>query len=80
LHLAQCSQASTILLATTKPRHDHQIARQRSGIRHSREHVFTALEPSGSYALTPLCHFTWTTTLWSCCCSQLLPLCYREEI
>ncbi|CAI9569308.1 unnamed protein product, partial [Staurois parvus] len=30
LHLAQCSQASTVLLATAKPRHVHQIARQRS--------------------------------------------------
>ncbi|CAI9536957.1 unnamed protein product [Staurois parvus] len=26
----------------------------------------------------PLCHFTWPTTWWlSCCCSQLLPLCYN---
>ncbi|CAI9541790.1 unnamed protein product [Staurois parvus] len=30
------------------------------------------------HALTPLCHFTWPTTWWlSCCCSQLLPLCYN---
>ncbi|CAI9601442.1 unnamed protein product, partial [Staurois parvus] len=29
-------------------------------------------------ALTPLCHFTWPTTLWlSCCCCQLLPLYYN---
>ncbi|CAI9560690.1 unnamed protein product [Staurois parvus] len=28
--------------------------------------------------LTPLCHFTWPITSWlSCCCSQLLPLCYN---
>ncbi|CAI9570797.1 unnamed protein product [Staurois parvus] len=27
--------------------------------------------------MKPLCHFTWPTTSWpSCCCSQLLPLCY----
>ncbi|CAI9537798.1 unnamed protein product [Staurois parvus] len=25
-----------------------------------------------------LCHFTWPTTSWlSCCCSQLLTLCYN---
>ncbi|CAI9540349.1 unnamed protein product, partial [Staurois parvus] len=31
------------------------------------------------HALTPLCHFTWPTTWWlSCCCSQLLPLCYNN--
>ncbi|CAI9617496.1 unnamed protein product [Staurois parvus] len=30
------------------------------------------------HALTPLCRFTWPTTLWlSCCSSQLLPLCYN---
>ncbi|CAI9560725.1 unnamed protein product [Staurois parvus] len=30
------------------------------------------------HVLTPLCHFTWPTTSWrSCCCSQLLPLCYN---
>ncbi|CAI9534679.1 unnamed protein product, partial [Staurois parvus] len=29
---AQCSQASTILLATAKPRHVHRIARQKSVI------------------------------------------------
>ncbi|CAI9543598.1 unnamed protein product, partial [Staurois parvus] len=29
------------------------------------------------HPLTQLCHFTWPTTSWlSCCCSQLLPLCY----
>ncbi|CAI9573220.1 unnamed protein product, partial [Staurois parvus] len=60
LHLAQCSEASTVLLATS--RHIHQIARQRSVICHSREHVSTALESDGGWL--------------SCCCSQLLPLCY----
>ncbi|CAI9617162.1 unnamed protein product, partial [Staurois parvus] len=39
LYLAQCSQVSTVLLAGTKLRHVHWIARQRSVIRHSREHV-----------------------------------------
>ncbi|CAI9617575.1 unnamed protein product [Staurois parvus] len=30
------------------------------------------------HALIPLCQFTWLTTSWlSCCCSQLLPLCYN---
>ena len=37
LHLAQCSQSSTVLLATAKPRVVHQIARWRSAIRRSRE-------------------------------------------
>ncbi|CAI9578805.1 unnamed protein product [Staurois parvus] len=36
---------------------------QRSVIDHSREHVSTALESSGSWL--------------SCCCFQLLPLCYN---
>ncbi|CAI9613480.1 unnamed protein product, partial [Staurois parvus] len=63
LHLAQFSQASTVLLATAKPRHFHRIAIQRSVIGHSRGHVSTALESSGSWL--------------SCCCSQLLPLCYN---
>ncbi|CAI9618835.1 unnamed protein product [Staurois parvus] len=44
------------------------IARQRSVIGHSREHVSTTtgLESSGSWL--------------SCCCSQLLPLCYNTTI
>ncbi|CAI9586382.1 unnamed protein product [Staurois parvus] len=51
-------------------------------IRHFREHISTALDSSGSVlyttALTTLCHFTWPTISWlSCCCSQLLPLCYN---
>ncbi|CAI9618681.1 unnamed protein product [Staurois parvus] len=29
------------------------------------------------HALTPLCYFTWPTTLWRSFCSQLLPLCYN---
>ncbi|CAI9611966.1 unnamed protein product [Staurois parvus] len=30
------------------------------------------------HALSPLCHVIWPTTWWlSCCCSQLLPLCYN---
>ena len=52
LHLAQCSQTSTVLLATTKPRLIHQIARWRSALRHSRECVSTALESSGSVLYT----------------------------
>ncbi|CAI9611255.1 unnamed protein product [Staurois parvus] len=32
------------------------------------------------HALTPLCHFMWSTTWWlSFCCSQLLPLCYNTN-
>ncbi|CAI9577629.1 unnamed protein product, partial [Staurois parvus] len=46
LHLAQCSQASTVLLATAKPRHVHQIAKQRSVIGLSREPISTVLESS----------------------------------
>ena len=52
LHLAQCSQTSTILLATAKPRLVHQIARSRSVISHSRECVSTALESSGGVLYT----------------------------
>ncbi|CAI9545163.1 unnamed protein product, partial [Staurois parvus] len=62
LHLAQCSQASTVLLTTAKPRHVQRIARERSVICLSKEHDSTALESSGGL---------------SCCCSQLLPLCYN---
>ena len=44
---------STVLLATAKPRLINQIARWRSAIRHSREHVsFTALESSGGVLYT----------------------------
>ncbi|CAI9616427.1 unnamed protein product, partial [Staurois parvus] len=52
LHLAQCSQASTVLLVTAEPRHVHQISRQRSVICHSREHVSTAVEFSGGMLYT----------------------------
>ncbi|CAI9544299.1 unnamed protein product, partial [Staurois parvus] len=52
LHLAQCSQASTVLLATAKPRHVHRIAKQRSVIGHSREHISPALESSGGVLYT----------------------------
>ena len=40
-------QRSTVLLATAKPRLIHRIARRRSVIHHSREHVSTAPESSG---------------------------------
>ncbi|CAI9577276.1 unnamed protein product, partial [Staurois parvus] len=43
---APCNQASTVLLATAKPKHVYRIARQRSVIGHSREHVSSALESS----------------------------------
>ncbi|CAI9597981.1 unnamed protein product [Staurois parvus] len=34
--------------------------------------------PTLQHVLTPLCYFTWSTTLWlSCCCSKVLPLCYN---
>ncbi|CAI9594048.1 unnamed protein product [Staurois parvus] len=62
LHLAQCSQESTVLQATTKPRHVHQIARQRSLIGHCGEHISIALESSGSvlYATAyDAFHCTW---------------------
>ncbi|CAI9584161.1 unnamed protein product, partial [Staurois parvus] len=62
VHLAQCSQASTVLLATVKPRHVHQIARQRSVFLHSREHVSTALESNGDVLYTTssdALHCTW---------------------
>ncbi|CAI9556311.1 unnamed protein product, partial [Staurois parvus] len=65
LHLAQCSQASTSILATAKPRHIHWIARQRS-VGHSREHDSTSLESSGGWL--------------SCSCSHLLPICYNTTI
>ena len=39
LHLAQCSQTSTVLLANTRPRLIHQIARWRRAICHSRERL-----------------------------------------
>ncbi|CAI9542449.1 unnamed protein product, partial [Staurois parvus] len=61
LHLAQCSQASTALKATSKPRHFHQIATQRSVIHHFREHVSTGLESSDSmlsWRLLCTVHFT----------------------
>ena len=47
LHLAQCSQASTVILATAKPRLVHQIDRWRSMIHQSRERISTALESRG---------------------------------
>lgn len=53
LHSAQCSQASTVVLASTNPRLVHQIARWRSVIGRFREQVFTALESSGC-VFTPL--------------------------
>jgi len=60
--LAQCSQTSTVPLATAKPRLLHQIARWRSVIRHSRERVSTALESSGGVLYTTASdalHCTW---------------------
>ena len=56
LHLAQCSQTSTVLLATAKPRLIHQIAKWRRVIHHSRERVSTALESSGSVLYTTASH------------------------
>jgi len=56
------TQASTVLLATAKPRLVHWIARQRSVIGHSREHVSTALESSGGVLYTTASdalHCTW---------------------
>ena len=54
LHLAQCSQTSTVLLAAAKPRLLHQIARWRSVIGQSGERVSTALESSGGEFYTTM--------------------------
>lgn len=43
LHFAQCSQTSTVLLATTKPRLLNHLERWRSVICPSREHLSTVL-------------------------------------
>lgn len=48
LHLAQCRQTTTVLLATAKRRLFPPVARQRSAIRY----VFTAIESSGSTLYT----------------------------
>jgi len=67
LHLTQCSQTSTVLLATANPRLVHQIARWRSAIRHSRERVSTALESSGGVLYTTALdalHCTWWCMAW----------------
>ncbi|CAI9610736.1 unnamed protein product, partial [Staurois parvus] len=59
--------ASTVLLATAKPRHVHRIARQRSVIGHSREHVSPALESSGGVLYTTASdtlHCTWWWKAW----------------
>ncbi|CAI9548418.1 unnamed protein product [Staurois parvus] len=37
------------------------------------ENLATSAHCALQHALTPLCHFMWP----SCCCSQLLPLCYN---
>lgn len=50
LHLEQSSQSSTILLATTKPRVVHQIARQRFWLQ-------TALESSKTVFYTTASHY-----------------------
>ena len=67
LHLAQCSQTSIVLMATTKPRLLHQIVRRKSVIRHSRELVSTALESSGGVLYTTASdtlHCTWWCITW----------------
>ncbi|CAI9542144.1 unnamed protein product, partial [Staurois parvus] len=45
-NLAQCSQASTVLLTTAKHRHVHRISRQGSVIGHSREHISSCADPA----------------------------------
>jgi len=67
LHLAQCSQTSTVYLATTKPRLVHQITGWRSMIRHSRECVCTALESSDGVLYTTASDAlpcTWWCMAW----------------
>ena len=62
-----CSKTSTVLLASAKPRLVHQIAWWRSAIRHSRGHVSTALESSGSVLNTTASdalHCTCWCTAW----------------
>ncbi|CAI9603989.1 unnamed protein product, partial [Staurois parvus] len=62
LHLAQFSQESTILLVNAKSIHIHWIARQRSVIHHTREHISTAVESSGGVLYTTASnalHCTW---------------------
>jgi len=65
LHMAQCSQTSTVLLATVKPRLVHQIAWWRSVISHSREVAvcFTPLH-------TTLCNALVDVQL-ECSCSDM---------
>ncbi|CAI9546467.1 unnamed protein product, partial [Staurois parvus] len=56
---------------------EHEIAKNVFSYGLSRQ-LATSVQCTLMHALTPLCHFTWPTTLWlSCCCSQLLPLCYN---
>ncbi len=65
--LAQCSQTSTVILETAKPRLVHQIARWRSVICHSRERISTALESSGGVLYTTASnalHCTWWCMAW----------------
>uniref|UniRef100_A0A667ZGL3 Transmembrane protein 214 n=1 Tax=Myripristis murdjan TaxID=586833 RepID=A0A667ZGL3_9TELE len=60
-------KVATVLLATAKPRLVHQIARRGSGIRHSREHVSTALESSGGVLYTTASdtlHCAWLCKAW----------------
>ena len=68
LHLAQCSQTNTVLLATTKPRLVHQIARWRSAICHSREGVSTAQESSGGVLYTTASHALHCICWLGCSC------------
>jgi len=70
LHLAQCSQESTILLATAKNRLIHRFSRQMSVIHHSREHVSTALESIGSMLYTTAFNALHCT----CCCKAWMEL------
>ncbi|MED6258230.1 hypothetical protein ATANTOWER_004537 [Ataeniobius toweri] len=56
LRKAQYNQTSTVLLATTKTRLVHYIARWRSVIRHLRKRTFTAVESSGSMLYMIACY------------------------
>ncbi|CAI9624257.1 unnamed protein product, partial [Staurois parvus] len=69
LHLAQCSQASTVLQATAKSRHVHRNwSLQRTRLHCSRVQWRCALHH---------CIRRSTTSWLTYCCSQLLPLCHN---
>lgn len=62
VYLTQCSQKSTVLLVTAKPKLIHQITRLTIMTRYSREYITTALNSSGGMLSTTASsafHCTW---------------------